>query len=193
MTKSIRHWTIGLTMALVATSAFAEGSGMPGDGGRFMNGIFPENPPPRPAGAMAEPKAARAPAMELALQAVQAVAQGCKQYGLGVAVVNSEGAPILVYVPDGSTAGHGYTAIRKAYTAITFKTDTSALVVRGQKDAEFAAKVKADPNLMAFKGGLLLKAGDQIVGAIGVSGAEPGGHDEECGLMGLNKIKDKLK
>jgi uncharacterized protein GlcG (DUF336 family) len=35
--------------------------------------------------------------------------------------------------------------------------------------------------------------GDKLVGAIGVSGAEPGGHDEECGLVGLEKIKSDLK
>jgi uncharacterized protein GlcG (DUF336 family) len=46
---------------------------------------------------------------------------------------------------------------------------------------------------MAFSGGILLKAGDEIIGAIGVSGAEPGGHDEECALKGLEKIKSQLK
>jgi len=46
---------------------------------------------------------------------------------------------------------------------------------------------------MAFHGGLLLEAGGEIIGAIGVSGAEPGGHDDECGTIGRNGIKDRLK
>ena len=100
---------------------------------------------------------------------------------------------ILVYVPDGSEPSHGYTAIRKAYTAAKLKTDTTALVEKAQKDSDFAATIKADPNLMAFHGGLLLQVGGEVIGAIGVSGAEPGGHDDECGMIGLNKIKDRLK
>jgi uncharacterized protein GlcG (DUF336 family) len=137
--------------------------------------------------------AARAPAIALAVEAAQAIASGCKQYALGVAVVNSAGEPILVYLPDGSEPSHGYTAVRKAYTAAKLKTDTTPLVEKAQKDPEFAATIKADPNLMAFHGGLLLKAGTEVLGAIGVSGAEPGGHDDECGTIGLNKIKDRLK
>jgi uncharacterized protein GlcG (DUF336 family) len=66
-------------------------------------------------------------------------------------------------------------------------------VEQAQKDPAFAAKIKADPNLMAFHGGLLLEVGAEVIGAIGVSGAEPGGHDDECGTIGLNRIKDRLK
>jgi uncharacterized protein GlcG (DUF336 family) len=47
--------------------------------------------------------------------------------------------------------------------------------------------------LLTFAGGMLLMAGDEIVGAIGVSGAEPSAKDEECGLVGINRIKDRLK
>jgi uncharacterized protein GlcG (DUF336 family) len=176
----------------LATNALAQSSALPGDHGRMMDGIFPANPPPRPPGPMAG-ATVRAPAIDLALQAARTIARECKQYALGVAVVNAQGAPILVYVPDGSDPSHGYTAVRKGYTAITFKVDTSQLVKKGQQDADFAAKVKADPNLMAFSGGVLLKVGDEIIGAIGVSGAEPGHHDEECGLKGLNDIKKQLK
>jgi uncharacterized protein GlcG (DUF336 family) len=64
---------------------------------------------------------------------------------------------------------------------------------KAQQDPKFAAKVRADPNLITFGGGIPLKVGNEIVGAIGVGGAEPGGHDEECGLKGLAAIKDQLK
>lgn len=107
--------------------------------------------------------------------------------------MNSEGAPILVYIPDGSEVGHTYTAIHKAYTSVKFKVPTSDLTIRAVRDPQFAATIKADPNLIAFKGGIPLKAGNDIIGAIGVSGAEPGGHGEECGMIGVAKIKDQLK
>jgi len=180
-------------MALVpASGVLAQSSNLPGDMGRMTDGILPAHPPPPPANPM-PPTATPAPSIQLALKAAQTIAHDCRQYALGVAVVNAKGAPILVYIPDGSEPGHAYTAIRKAYTAITFHVDTSTLVQRGQQDAAFAAKVKADPNLLAFSGGLLLKAHHEIIGAIGVSGAEPGGHDEECGLKGRAAIENQLK
>jgi uncharacterized protein GlcG (DUF336 family) len=56
-------------------------------------------------------------------------------------------------------------------------------------DVICGAKVRANPNLVAYSGGTLLKAGDTTLGATGVSGAEPGAHDEECALIGLERIK----
>jgi len=190
----------GMPCALAISSlAVAADSGdrLPGDRGRMAGGVLPSGPPPgSPPGGppMPMPRAtARAPAIALAVEAAEAIAAGCKQYPLGVAVVNAAGEPILVYLPDGSGPDHGYTAVRKAYTAAKLKTDTTPLVEKAQRDPDFAATIKADPNLMAFHGGLLLKAGTEVIGAIGVSGAEPGGHDDECGTIGLNKIKDRLK
>ena len=188
---SIAAWVAAL---LTASSLLSAASDLPGDVARpGDNGVPRPNrqptaavPAPRP------PPAAPALPIELALQAAQAIAQACKQYPLGVAVVNSEGAPILVYIPDGSEAAHTYTAIRKAYTTVKFKVPTSDLTIRAAQDPHFAATIKADPNLIAFKGGIPLKAGNDLIGAIGVSGAEPGGHDEECGMIGIAKISTAL-
>jgi uncharacterized protein GlcG (DUF336 family) len=186
--------TRGATLAVVfaASAALADGSGLPGDHGRPGDGVPAINPAPRPAGSMPRAKE-RAPDIDLAVTAARAIAEGCKQYALGVAVVNAAGEPILIYLPNGSEPSHGYMALRKAYSAITFKTPTSQLRPKAQQDAEIAAQVRANPNLVAYSGGILLKAGDTTIGAIGVSGAEPGAHDEECGLIGLEKIKSQLK
>ena len=192
--------TACVATVLTASSVLSAGSELPGDVARpGDNGVPRPNLQPTPAvPAPSPPPPPAAPALpiELALQAAQAIAQACKQYPLGVAVVNSEGAPILVYIPDGSEAAHTYTAIRKAYTTVKFKVPTSDLTIRAAQDPHFAATIKADPNLIAFKGGIPLKSGNGIIGAIGaigVSGAEPGGHDEECGMIGIAKIKDQLK
>jgi uncharacterized protein GlcG (DUF336 family) len=197
MGSKVLATTACIAAALTASSVLSVGSELPGDVARpGDNGVPRPNlqhtavvPAPRPR----PPPAAPAPPIELALQVAQAVAQACKQYPLGVAVVNSEGAPILVYIPDGSEAAHTYTAIRKAYTTVKFKVPTSDLTTRAARDPSFAATIKADPNLIAFKGGIPLRAGNAIIGAIGVSGAEPGGHDEECGMIGIARIKDQLK
>jgi uncharacterized protein GlcG (DUF336 family)/catechol 2,3-dioxygenase-like lactoylglutathione lyase family enzyme len=196
MRSKVLSITACVAAVLTASSVLSAGSGLPGDVARpGDNGVPRSNrqstaaaPAPRPP----PPPAAPALPIELAVQAAQAIAQACKQYPLGVAVVNSEGAPILVYIPDGSEAAHTYTAIRKAYTTVKFKVPTSDLTIRAAQDPHFAAMIKADPNLIAFKGGIPLKAGNDIIGAIGVSGAEPGGHDEECGMIGIATIKDQL-
>jgi uncharacterized protein GlcG (DUF336 family) len=172
----------------------AAGDLLPGDAGRSNGGVLSTAPQVIPATPAPPVKVARAPSVELALVAAKAIAEGCKQYPLGVAVVNSEGVPILIYIPDGSRASHAYTAIRKAYSAVTLKSLTSQYTVKAQQgDAEILAKLKADPNLMAYIGGIPLMVGDDIIGAIGVSGAEPGRHDQECGMIGLEKIKSQLK
>lgn len=183
--------TAGLYMASVAV---ASDSGLPGDHPRpGDNGVPQTNPQPRSPGPMPQHKAVRAPSIEMALKAAQTIAEQCKQYPLGIAVVNSAGAPILVYIPDGSEPFHAYTAIRKAYTAVTYKVPTSELTQKATQDPEFAAHIKADPNLVAFKGGIPLKVGTEVIGAIGVSGAEPGSHDEECGLKGIEAIQRQLR
>lgn len=76
---------------------------------------------------------------------------------------------------------------------MAFKANSSTIVQKAREDAATMEKFKADPNLQAQSGGLVLMAGDRLLGAIGVNGAEPGGHDEECGLVGLEKIKGDLK
>jgi uncharacterized protein GlcG (DUF336 family) len=131
--------------------------------------------------------------IEIALKAARAVDEACKQYPLGVAVTDAEGVAKLIYVPERSESWHGYSAVRKAYTAITFNLDTSEVMKRALIDPAVAARVRADPNLMAFSGALILRAGNRLLGALAVSGAEPGGHDEECALAGLQKIKEDLR
>jgi uncharacterized protein GlcG (DUF336 family) len=183
-----------LAVTAAVTAAVAGPSALPGDRGRPGDGV-PMPPPPNagPQGPRPPDPAAPAPSAELTLKAMTAIAEGCKQFPFGLAIVNAEGVATLIYVPDGAAAWHGYSAVRKAYTAVAFKEPTSQLVKDVQHDTALADKVRSDPNLQAQSGGVPLKVGDRVIGAIGVSGAEPGGHDEDCALIGVNKIKDQLK
>ena len=89
-----------------------------------------------------------------------------------------------------SDAGfHAYTGFRKAYTALTFKMPTSEVGALSKTDATIAAKITADTNFLSFAGGIPIRVGDEIIGAIGVSGAEPSSIDEKCANAGLEKIK----
>jgi uncharacterized protein GlcG (DUF336 family) len=186
---------ITLGMAAACASALAAplpaGSGFPGDIGRPGDGLpFPPGPlPPRPP----QRPIPRAPSLDLAVEAAKATVAACKGYHISVSIIDAAGTPKLYYVPDGTDGAHAYTGFRKAYTALTFKMPTSQVGPLTKTDPSVAEKIKADTNFLTFAGGMLLMAGDEIIGAIGVSGAEPSAKDEECGLVGINKIKDRLK
>lgn len=186
----MKRLIFGVVLLATCAAAGSQGSGFPGDRGRPFDGLpLPPGPlPPRPP----EPPLAKAPPIALALEAAQASVAACKGYRVGVSVIDASGAPKLYYVADGTAGSHAYTAFRKAYTALTFKMPTSQVGSLSKTDANVAAKIRADTNLLSFAGGMLLMAGDQIVGAIGVSGAEPSSKDEECGLVGINTVKDRL-
>jgi len=189
----MKAFIVTLSMAAACVSARAAppvGSGFPGDMGRPFDGLpLPPGPlPPRPP----QRPIPRAPALDLAVEAAKATVVACKGYQISVSIIDSAGTPKLYYVPDGTDGSHAYTGFRKAYTALTFKMPTSQVGPLTKTDPGVAAKIKADTNLLTFAGGMLLMAGDEVIGAIGVSGAEPSAKDEECGLVGINKIKDRL-
>jgi uncharacterized protein GlcG (DUF336 family) len=184
--------SVGANGANVATSgATPTNSGFPGDTGRPFEGLpLPPGPlPPRPP----QRPIPRGPSLDLAVEAAKAIVQACKGYHVSVSIIDSAGTPKLYYIPDGTDGSHAYTGFRKAYTALTFKMPTSQVTALAKADPSAVEKIKADPNMLSFAGGLLITAGDQIIGAVGVSGAEPSAKDEECGLVGIDKIKDRLK
>jgi uncharacterized protein GlcG (DUF336 family) len=85
---------------------------------------------------------------------------------------------------------------RKAYTALTFRMPSRDFAKRTITDQSRAPQQNLT-GVIASAGGLPVKAGDEVVGAIGVSGswggAVVGSNDEMCGNAGINKIVDRLK
>lgn len=194
--KTVIAFSVASLIVAISTASAqapeATGSGFPGDFGRPFNGLpLPDGPlPPRPP----MPPNARSPTMALALEAAEATVAACKGYEVSVSIIDAAGTPKLYYVADGTAGFHAYTGFRKAYTALVFGKPTSEVTVLAKKgDPAVAAKIAADKNMLSFAGGLPIMAGGTIIGAIGVSGAEPSAKDEECGVAGLNKIRDRLK
>src|ERR1700730_18258008 len=191
-------FALGLIVTCVSASAgpatsesATPGSGFPGDMGRPFDGLpFPPGPlPPWPP----QRPIPRAPSLDLAVEGAKATVVACKGCHISVSVIDSAGTPKLYYVPDGTDGSHAYTGFRKAYTALSFKMPTSQVGALTKTDPAVVARIKADPNMLTFAGGLLLKAGDEVIGAVGVSGAEPSAKDEECAIAGIDRIKGRLK
>ena len=80
----------------------------------------------------------------------------------------------------------------KAYTALSFRTDGIDMVERA-KTGNVPAAIGKLPRLVLAQGGVLIKAGDEIVGVIGVSGARGNNIDTQCARAAVDKIKDQLK
>jgi uncharacterized protein GlcG (DUF336 family) len=183
---------IAVVCAVHAQSPDAQTGGFPGDLGRPFNGLpMPDGTARRPPWP-SKPEPARSPTLEVALQAAQAAVAACKGYHVGVSIIDAAGTPKLYYIPDGTAGFHAYTGFRKAYTALIFKMPTSQVGTLSKTDPSVAAKITADTNLLSFAGGVPIVAGDAVIGAIGVSGAEPSAVDEKCANAGLDKLKTLL-
>ena len=78
-------------------------------------------------------------------------------------------------------------AIDKAYTSASFGFPTKAWMGAVGHDEGMKLGFSSQPRLIVFGGGLPIKAGDDWIGGIGVSGASVQ-VDEECAQAGLAAI-----
>jgi uncharacterized protein GlcG (DUF336 family) len=129
-------------------------------------------------------------AAELAMGAVAACAE--KNYHVAVVVLDTSGVPQAALRGDGAAAQNVLNANDKAYTAASFSTDTAELVERAKNGPVSSAFAKV-PHLLLNAGGVAIKVGDEVIGAIGVSGAPGGDNDAVCAKAALEKIKDLMK
>ena len=129
----------------------------------------------------------------LAVEAAQAAIASCKSqgYAVSVAVVDRVGDLKLLLVGDGAGALTRSLSRRKAYTAATRRVSTGELAKQVATPGAFNPTLY-DRQLVAVQGGMPIKAGDETIGAIGVSGAPGGDKDEACANAGLAKIADQL-
>jgi uncharacterized protein GlcG (DUF336 family) len=132
---------------------------------------------------------------ELASEAVSEAVASCARQGYHetAVVVDADGVRQAVLRGDRTGSHTLDSANDKAYTAATFKSDTSALVERAKTVPGFSALFTQLPHLMLFGGGIVIKLDDEVIGAIGASGAPGGNLDDACARAGLDKIRDRLK
>jgi uncharacterized protein GlcG (DUF336 family) len=88
-----------------------------------------------------------------------------------IAVVDSGGNLVAHIRMDGALIGSVDISINKAYTARAFDISTADLGANAQPGAQFyGVQVSNHGRVRIFAGGLPLRAGGRIVGAVGVSG-----------------------
>jgi uncharacterized protein GlcG (DUF336 family) len=130
---------------------------------------------------------------EVALDAAQAAMKQCRDngYQVAVAVVDRFGQPQVMLRDRFAGLPAADTATRKAYTALSFRADTSELA-NSIRDGRLDPGLARLPHVAMLAGGLMIEAGGTLLGGIGVSGAPGGDKDGECAKAGLDAIRDKI-
>ena len=132
--------------------------------------------------------------LELANQIAAATVAACSANGYNVAAAVVDRAGSLRALQRADNAGpHTLSSSQaKAYTSASAKNTTTAMMEGAQKNPAGANLVYM-PGFLLLGGGVPIRVGNEVIGAVGVGGA-PGGHlDEQCAMAALEKVKDLLK
>jgi glc operon protein GlcG len=155
--------------------------------------VAPVQAAPVPGAAPVRFPPARSVSVDLASEAVRAAQASCAPSPVGVAFIDAAGLPKLYYVPDGISGLHAVMGFRKANTALLLRAPSAELRARTGADAALAAKVGAAPDSYSPNaGGLPIFVNGELVGAIGISGAEPSEKAQSCAVDALRAIQGRL-
>jgi uncharacterized protein GlcG (DUF336 family) len=134
----------------------------------------------------------------LSLDLAQAIAQAalakCRADGnhVSVTVVDRDGLVKIAFRDDIAGPHTIVTSRRKAFTSVTFKQPSALWAHRVLTDPALAG-LKDTAGTIALGGGVPIKAGNEVIGAIGVSGSPGGDKDEACANAGIAAVAAKLK
>jgi uncharacterized protein GlcG (DUF336 family) len=130
--------------------------------------------------------------LAMAQTIANAAMEKCKEMGykVSVTVVDRDGLPIVMLRGDGAGLHTPEGSDRKAYTARAFSAPSADFVKRMLNDPA-AVGSREYTRVLALPGGLPIKVGDDVVGAVGVSGSP--GKDDDCSKAGIDKVADQLK
>jgi uncharacterized protein GlcG (DUF336 family) len=148
------------------------------------------------ASALAQPKGVLVQhdvGVHLGIAIAEAALAKCEADGVSasVAVVDRVGR-LRVFLQGDQAAPHNIElARRKAYTAVTFGISSADWNKRMNETADLSAQRQLG-DVIGLAGGEPIKLGDEVIGAVGVSGSKKGG-DEGCAMAGVAKAAELLK
>jgi uncharacterized protein GlcG (DUF336 family) len=112
-------------------------------------------------------------------------------YSVSVTVVGRNGE-VLVQVRGDGTGPHTMeNSFKKAYTSRTFRVPSGEIAKRFKDNPQLGAVFLT--NITTGQGALPIKLGEEVIGAVGASGAPGGEKDEVCVKAGIDKVDDQLK
>jgi uncharacterized protein GlcG (DUF336 family) len=131
---------------------------------------------------------------ETALKAAQAALARCRASGYQVTVaVTDRMGVVQVLLRDRFAGPHTPgLASAKAYTAVSFRTNTTELAEMTQPGRPQSG-IRNHRGVAAVGGGMMIEAGGSLLGAIGVSGAPGARDDDACAAAGIAAIREDLE
>ncbi|HNO62124.1 MAG TPA: heme-binding protein, partial [Plasticicumulans sp.] len=137
--------------------------------------------------------------LALAEAAARAAIERCEADGhhVSAAVVDFSGLERAYLRGDHATVHTHETAFKKAYTIVTlgpiFGADTTGQLTEKLSKSPTAPALASVGNVILLAGGVLIRAGDEPLAAIGVGGAPGGALDEACAQAGAAAIQARVE
>ena len=135
--------------------------------------------------------------VDAALEIATAALANCRTHGtpVTITVLDHAGRTKVVVRDDGANLHSSEHSLRKAYTALTYGMPSGAYGKRAAANPASAGPLHL-ANITTAAGGLPIRAGNTIIGAIGISGTpgEKGGGttDEGCAKAGIERVAQGL-
>ena len=132
--------------------------------------------------------------LDLANQIAASAVASCAANGYAVSatVVDRAGGVRAVQRADNAGPHTLGASQQKAFTSASAKNNPLAIVEIAQKNPG-AANLVNIPGYLLLGGGVPVKVGNEVIGAVGVGGAPAGNLDEQCALAAIDQVKDLLK
>lgn len=126
-------------------------------------------------------------------EAAVAAMEQCRKDGfrVTVTVVNRAGQVKAVVCDDGTGPHTVENSFRKAYTSLTFRIPTGDISKRPTGTLGGQGLLQLS-NVTPSEGALPIRSNNEVIGAIGVSGAPGGDKDAVCAQAGIDRIKAGL-
>lgn len=132
--------------------------------------------------------------LALANALVGATLEACHAQGRSAVVaVIDRGGHLLALQRDDNVGPHNTEAARKkAFTALSTKSTSRAFAENARNNPE-SANLNTIDSLLLIGGGVPVKVGSEVIGAIGVGGAGGSAIDEGCALQAIDKVLGSSK
>ena len=166
--SALTAFALCATAAITATSAFAASPA-----------------PQMPAQVLQQPNVSLALANDL----INAALAACHAEGRSAVAVVVDRGGNLIAVQRGDNVGPHNTdaAVRKVFTALSTKSLTRQLATNARANPD-SQNLNTVDSLLLIGGGVLLRIGADVIGAIGVGGAGGAMQDEACALQAIAKV-----
>jgi glc operon protein GlcG len=146
------------------------------------------------AGASAQVVEQKGLTLEAARRVIAAAVAEAKRNNAGgaIAVVDAGGHVVALERLDGTFAAGAEISIGKARTAALFRRPTSFFENVINQGRTAMAALPSLPDFTPLQGGVPIMAGDQVIGAVGVSGAASAKQDEEIAILAAAAVEPTM-